>query len=120
MHPRLKRLIALERAATKGPWEAPPTGFDVLAPHEANHCKTIVVNGEIREQDLSTIAVECSDGESFYTIHSPEDRQFIAEARNALPALISILVEIRERAADWDVPEHVIDEIITKHLGAGE
>lgn len=44
----------------------------------------------------------------------------IEKIRQASPALIAALAEIRERAADWDVSEHVIDEIIAKHLGAGE
>ena len=42
------------------------------------------------------------------------------EVLSSSPALIAALVEIRERAADWDVSEDVIDEIIEKHLGAGE
>jgi len=98
MHPALSKLASIEQAATRGPWDAPPTGFDVLAPHEAASCKTIIVNGEIRSEDLSMIAAECSDGESFYTIYSPEDRACIAAARNALPALIAALVEIEQVA----------------------
>lgn len=117
MHPALKRLSEIEQAATRGPWEAPPTGFDVLAPHEAASCKTIIVNGEIRSEDLSMIAAECSDSESFYTIYSPEDRACITAARNALPALIAALVEIEQTVKSHGLLDRAdIEAIYHKHL----
>lgn len=105
MHRELERLMAIEQAATKGPWEAQT--FMVIA-------KGYGSSGMIAHLGCTS---------DFGPTEDEPNAALIATARNALPALIAALVEIEA----WAKTEHrlpvvqdIIERIITKHLGAAE
>lgn len=114
MHSRIERLAALEQAATKGPWEwqsartmrhlgANGSGLLISMPNKKHRASSAV--------DEANAAI-------------------IVESRNALPALIAILVEIEETsqkpheewrinrdfAHGYDLAMVTIKTIIHKHM----
>jgi len=85
----LRALAEARGKATKGPWEAKQTGFDILAPSDRGPSfRTVVVKGEVTADDLENIHDEIIADESCYLI-TKEDRAFIALAANTIsPALL--------------------------------
>lgn len=93
----LDELEKLEQAATKGPWKAQ----SLVASYDEE--MLVLSNGEIGEpgdEPTVTICSEIVKSTSPQEVQLWGDLQFIAAARNALPALIAELRELRAENAE--------------------
>ena len=96
----IEELRTLEKAATPGPWEL------IKAP--ANYTQVVA------DKRFGEDALICSDEANWSCAPQPEDAEFIAAARNALPDILDLLEEgatiighLREniprgRIVDWE------------------
>src|SRR5580700_3317368 len=89
----LVALATLEREATRAPWETEGNGLEtaVVAPDGAKGLP------HYDEDEAVPICVDCCDENE---ARNPADMDLIVAARNALPALIAELRDLRRLAAN--------------------
>lgn len=105
MHPALEKLASIEQAATKGPWTCDGEDYAIYVfGGDGNMVCEMRGHG-------SESAGYRPDGEH------RKSQELIAAARNALPALIAMVVEIEEALSVQSCGcSFRVREIIHKHL----